>query len=182
MIKKILIALVAVVVLLIAVIGVAVMMAPTDFKVERETVINKPRPEVYQYVKFVKKQNDWGPWFKKEPSMKQDFRGTDGEVGFVTHWSGNTEQVGEGEQEIKRLVPDQRVETELRFIRPFESKADAYIDLQDAAPGQTKVKWGFSGQMPRPMNLFLLVMDLDKEVGKDYAEGLASLKAILEAQ
>lgn len=182
MIKKILLAVVAIAVVLVAAIIVAVMVTPTDFKAEREIVINKPRADVYDYVKYVKKQNDWGPWYKKEPTMKQEFRGNDGEVGFVSHWTGTTDSVGEGEQEIKRLVPNERVETELRFIKPFESKADAYIHLEDAGPSQTKVKWGFTGSMPRPMNLFLLVMDIDKEVGKDYAEGLSSLKAILESQ
>ena len=49
-----------------------------------------------------------------------------------------------------------------------------------AGDNQTKMKWGFTGSMPRPLNLMLIVMDMDKEVGKDFSEGLASLKTILE--
>lgn len=34
--------------------------------------------------------------------------------------------------------------------------------------------------MPRPLNIMCLVIDMDKEVGKDFEEGLTSLKTILE--
>ncbi len=180
--KKILIGLLAVVLLVVAAVIAAAFLAPTDFGVERETTINKPREEVYEYSRMLKNQNDWGPWFKKEPTMKQEFRGTDGEVGFVSHWSGTKDEVGEGEQEIKRLVPNERIETELRFMRPFESKADSYMTFETLEAGQTKVKWGFTGSMPRPMNLMMLAMDMDAAIGNDFSDGLGSLKAILESR
>lgn len=182
MIKKILIALIVLVVLLVGVVVVAAFMAPTDFRVERETTISKPASEIYSYAKHLKNQNDWGPWHKKEPSMHQEFRGTDGEVGFVSYWKGTKEEVGEGEQEIKKLVEGKEIGTELRFMQPFETRADAYLILEPAGESQTKVRWGFTGSMPRPMNMMMLVMDMDKEVGKDFAEGLASLKSIMEAK
>jgi len=180
MIKKILIALVAIIVLLIAAIAVTSFVAKTDCKVEREITINRPKADVYNYVKILKNQNEWGPWFKKEPTMKQEFRGTDGTVGFVTHWTGQSEEVGEGEQEIKRLVENERMDTELRFIKPFESKADSFLILESVGEAQTKVKWGFTTTFPRPMNIMLVVMDMDALIGKDFGEGLANLKGILE--
>lgn len=181
MIKKLLIALVAIVVLLVAVVAIASFATPTDFRVEREITINKPRADVFNYVKFLKNQNEWGPWYKKDPAMKQEFRGTDGTAGFVYHWSGN-EDVGEGEQEIKKIVEGDRIDTELRFKKPFESKADAFLILEPAGDAQTKAKWGFAGSMPRPFNIFMLVMDMDKEVGKDFGDGLANLKTIMETR
>jgi hypothetical protein len=52
--------------------------------------------------------------------------------------------------------------------------------LEPTGENQTKVKWGFTGSMPRPMNMIMLVVDMDKEVGKDFDEGLANLKSIVE--
>jgi len=182
MIKKIIVALVAIVVLLIAAGAIASFAAPTNCKVEREITINKPRAEIYTYVKFLKNQNDWGPWYKKEPTMKQEFRGTDGTVGFVSHWIGQSEEIGEGEQEIKKLVENERMDTELRFIKPFESKADAFLTLEAVSETETKVKWGFDTEFPRPMNLILLVLDMNELIGKDFGDGLANLKAIVEKQ
>ncbi len=182
MIRKLILAVLAIVVLAAVGILAATLIAPTEFRVEREMIIAKPAPEIYSYARMLKNQNDWGPWYKKEPTMRQEFRGTDGEVGFVSYWKGTSEQVGEGEQEIKALTPNSRIDTELRFIQPFESKADAYLVLEPVNEGQTNVKWGFTGSMPRPMNAMLLFIDMDKEVGKDFAEGLAGLKARMEAR
>ena len=76
MLKKILIGVGVLVVLLIAVVALAGALAPTEFAVEREIVINKPRAEVFEYAKNVRNQNEWGPWFKRDPAMKQEFTGT----------------------------------------------------------------------------------------------------------
>ena len=180
MVKNILVVIAAVVLLVIAAAIIAVFSTPTNFAVEREVTIDRPKAEVFAYLKQLRNQNNWGPWFKKEPNMHQEHRGTDGEVGFVSYWKGSTDEVGEGEQEIMRIVDGERVDTQLRFMRPFESKADAYLITEDPVEGQTRVKWGFTGDMPRPMNLMLLVMDMDAAVGKDFEEGLTSLKSILE--
>lgn len=182
MIKKILVALVAIIVLLILAVAVASLAAPTDFRVEREVTINKPKADIYNYAKMLKNQNEWGPWYKKDPQMKQEHRGTDGQVGFVSYWKGTTGETGEGEQEIKKLVEGERVDTELRFKEPFESKADAYMTFEQAGAEQTKVKWGFSSSVPRPMNVFLLMMDMDAAAGKDFEEGLLGLKKVMEAK
>jgi len=112
--------------------------------------------------------------------MKQGFHGTDGTVGFVSAWNSTSDEVGEGEQEIKNITDGERVDTELRFKRPFETKSDAYIITEAAGDNQTKVRWGFSGAMPRPMNLMLLFVDFDKETGKDFDAGLSQLKTNLE--
>ncbi len=160
--------------------AILVFVTPTDFKVEREITINRAKADVFSYVKLIKNQNDWGPWVKKDLAIKQEYKGTDGEVGFISGWDSQNEDVGAGEQEIKRISEGSRVETELRFKKPFESTSQAYLVTEEIGAGQTKVRWGFTGSMPKPMNLMLLVMDMDKEVGKDFDEGLNNLKKILE--
>jgi hypothetical protein len=132
------------------------------------------------YAKMLKNQNDWGPWVKQDPNIKMTYKGTDGESGFISSWESSMENVGVGEQEIKKLDDGKRIDTELRFKKPFESSSNAYMTFEDAGAAQTKVKWGFSGEMPRPMNVMLLFMNMDKEVGKDFDAGLANLKSILE--
>lgn len=180
MIKKILIALVVLIVLAIAAIAVLSFVAPTEIKVQREVTINKPKSEVFAYAKMLKNQNDWGPWFKKEPTMKQEFRGTDGTPGFVVWWKGEGAETGEGEQEIKKIVDGERLETELRFKQPFESTAQAFLTTEAVGETQTKVKWGFNSAMPRPLNIMCLVVDMDAALGKDFQDGLDSMKQILE--
>jgi hypothetical protein len=99
----------------------------------------------------------------------------------VSAWKGN-DKVGEGEQEITKFTDDKRIDTELRFKTPFESTAQAFLILDDEGGNQTKVTWGFDTAMPRPFNLMSLFMDMDGEVGKDFDEGLANLKRIMESK
>ncbi len=180
MIKKILGILGGLILLAIIAIAVLVFVTPTDYKVEREVTINKPKADVMNYAKIIKNQNDqWGPWTKKDPNIKINYKGNDGEVGFVSSWESTHPEVGIGEQEIKKISNNQ-IDTELRFKVPFEATNQAYMILDEVTPTQTKVKWGFTGSFSRPMNLMLVVMDMDKEVGKDFNEGLTNLKTVLE--
>lgn len=180
MLNKILFSLAGLGALIVAVVGIAAFAMPTVCKVEREITINRPKAAVFDYVKYLKHQNTWGPWYKKDPAMKQDFRGNDGYVGFVSAWKSENGEIGSGEQEIKRVVDGERLDTELRFLEPFESKADAHLITEATGPDSTKVKWGFTTEMPRPMNVMMLFVDLDAAVGKDFQEGLDNLKRIME--
>ena len=148
LLKKILLAVLGLAILLIAFVAIAAFVTKSDYSVERQVTINRPKAEVFPYIKLLKNQNEWGPWAKKDPAIKQEYRGTDGTVGFVSSWDGNDE-VGAGEQEIRKIVEGERVDTQLRFKRPFETSSDAYMITEDAGEGQTRVRWGFSGSMPK---------------------------------
>ena len=114
MAKKILIGLAAVVGVFALVIGVLAAIAPTELHVEREVVIEKPVAVVFSDLLLVKNHDTWSPWFEKDPNLAKEYKGEDGTVGFVSSWSGNDE-VGVGEQEIKKIAENQRIDYELRF-------------------------------------------------------------------
>ncbi|WP_190809059.1 SRPBCC family protein [Flagellimonas sp. S3867] len=155
------------------------MIAPKSYDVSRSIEIAKPKNEVFENLRFLKNQDAWSPWNKKDPNMEKKFTGTDGEVGATSYWLGNKE-VGEGEQELTKIVDGERVESELRFLKPWKSTSDAYLITEDVGSGNTKVTWGFSGKNKFPTSIFMLFMNMDKAVGGDFEEGLASLKAVLE--
>ncbi|KAB5492188.1 MULTISPECIES: SRPBCC family protein [Flagellimonas] len=153
--------------------------APKTYNVSRSIEINRPKDEVFAHLKSLKKQNEWSPWARRDPNMEQKFTGTDGEVGAINYWNGN-KQVGEGEQEITKIVEGERVESELRFLKPFKSTSDAYLVTESLDGSRTKVTWGFSGHNKFPMTIMMLFMSMDKAVGKDFEEGLRNLKTTLE--
>ena len=155
------------------------LLGPSSYDVSRTIEINRTSAEVYEYLKYLKNQDEWSPWQQKDPNMEKGFRGTDGTVGALSSWEGNKE-VGSGEQEITRLVDGKRVESELRFFKPWKSQSDAYMEVAAEKDGQTEVRWGFSGKTKFPMRLMLLFMNMDKMVGKDFEAGLANLKTRLE--
>ncbi|HKL89798.1 MAG TPA: SRPBCC family protein [Allomuricauda sp.] len=153
--------------------------APKNYNVSRSIEIAKPKRVVFDYLKSLKRQDEWSPWGKRDPNMEKKFTGTDGEVGAISYWKGNKE-VGEGEQEITKIVEGDSIESELRFLKPFKSTSDAYIITKEVEQDRTKVIWGFSGKNKFPMSIMMLFMSMDKAVGKDFEEGLASLKETLE--
>jgi len=164
---------------IIAIFILAASLMPKDYAVEREIIIDKPKAQVFAYLKPLKNQDNWSVWMAKDPNVKKTFKGTDETVGFTSRWDGN-EEVGSGEQEIKKIIEGERIDTELRFIKPFESINDAYMITEAVGPEQTRVKWGFTGAMPIPMNVFLPFMGMEDSVGKDFSDGLKNLKKILE--
>lgn len=46
----------------------------------RETVIDKPRQEVFNYVKFIRNQDAYNKWVMTDPAMKKDSKGKYGTV------------------------------------------------------------------------------------------------------
>ena len=151
-----------------------------EYSVEREITINKPRRVVFDYLKYLKNQDNFSKWALMDPNMKKEFKGIDGTVGFFSSWDSANKNVGKGEQEIKSITEGQRIDFELRFIKPFAGLAHAYFTTELMTQNETIVIWGFDSKMKYPMNLMLLFMDMDKMIGNDFSTGLAKLKSILE--
>lgn len=164
---------------IIALVLILGLIAPKDFELNRTIEIKRPVSEVYNYLKYIKNQDEWSPWKKKDPDMKQSFEGTDGQPGFVSKWEGN-KHVGMGEQELISLEENKEVISELRFLKPWKSQSDAYLRVSPTSENRTNVTWGFSGRNKFPFNAMMLFMSMEKSVGKDFEEGLASLKEVLE--
>src|SRR5690606_27237115 len=81
---------------------------PKDFHAEGNVTINKPIYEVYDYVKLLKTQENYSEWFKMDPNLQKTYSGTDGTIGASIIWKSN--EVGDGKQVIKNLLPPNRVE------------------------------------------------------------------------
>jgi len=164
---------------LVAVLLLIAAFLPKEYELEKEVVVDATPAQVYPFVQTFEKRGEWYPWYRRDPNMKRSLEGPDGKIGTISRWEGDPETVGSGWQELVRLEEDQRVETELTFTEPFESTAMSYMDLKEE-DGKTLVAWGFESRFPFPMNALIAVMGLEGAVGKDYEEGLAKLKEVVE--
>lgn len=179
--KSVLIGVVVFLVLLVTVPLILALFVDKEFNVEREITIERPLETVFDYIRYVRNHQNFAVWNEMDPDMQINFQGTDGEVGLIYSWHGN-EEVGRGEQETTAVYENERIEYVLRFFEPFESEADAFFTTSAVGENRTRVTWGFSSEMPYPMNLLMLVFDLEENIGKDYDKGLEKLKAILESE
>lgn len=171
-----------VVLALVGIVLITGLFVKKEMHAEREIVINKPKAEVFNYVKHLKNQNEYSKWASMDPAMKTAFKGTDAAVGFVSAWESDNGEVGKGEQEIKGIKEGERIDTEIRFKEPMESTAQAYMTTEAVSDAQTKVKWGFDSKMTYPFNVIRLFMDVDKMIGDDFQTGLNNLKTKMEKQ
>lgn len=167
---------------LIAILLVIALFIKKEYTIERETIISKPKEDVFNYIKFLKNQDNYNKWVMTDPNAKREYKGTDGSVGFVSAWDSDNKQVGKGEQEIKGIKEAERIDLEIRFIKPFEGKAESYIATEPIAGNQTKIKWNFNSGMKYPMNIMLLFVDIPGMLGKDLETSLVNLKSVLEKQ
>lgn len=168
---------------LIAIVALILIMAlfiDGEYSVSKTVIVEQPTEEVFEYLKNLKNQDEYSVWAKKDPDMKKSYDGTDGEVGFISRWDSKDENVGKGEQEIIKIEDGKRIDFKLRFEKPFEAEDDAYILTESLGDNKTKVTWGFKGEMSYPMNLMMLFMDMEAQLGPDLQGGLNNLKKVLE--
>ena len=167
--------------ILIISIGILALTSPRNFVIEKSVVIEKPRFDVYDKIRLLKSHEAWNPWAKADPSIKYDWKGTDGTVGFITHWVGNN-KVGEGEQEIINMIEGERIDYEMRFKSPVESTNTSSLITTENGDTKTKVTWVMKGEMNFPGNIMFKVFKMQNKLEDDFEEGLNILKAIMEKE
>ena len=148
-----------------------------DSLIQCSIIINKPKQEVFNYVKSLMNQEKFSKWVMTDPNMRKNFKGTDGTVGFCYAWDGN-KKAGKGEQEIIALKEGEYVDIEVRFEKPFKAVGKTPFALESVSENQTKVTWGMSMTQKYPLNFMsgILVPALKKDIDTS----LTNLKTILE--
>lgn len=168
--KKILIGILAFIILIL----VVALFAPKEFTGKSEIVINKSQQEVYDYIKFLKNQDNYGTWHQMDPNMEKSYEGVDGTVGFTYKWNSEKWMVGSGKQIITNLN-GQNMESDL-FFADSSDPAKSVISTVAQTPEQTLVKWSVNGKTPYPWNIMNLFFNMDG----DFEKGLQNMKNELE--
>jgi Polyketide cyclase / dehydrase and lipid transport len=174
---NILITILTVIAGIVALLLIIALFTKKGYNTYREIVINVPLQTAFDYLKQIKNQDNFNKWIMVDPDMKKEFKGTDGNVGFIYAWNGNKE-AGEGEQEIKAITEGKNIEMEIRFVRPFAGIAHANMTTESLSGNQTKVSWTTASEMKYPLNIMLPL--IVKMLEKDMGTSLTTLKKILE--
>ena len=151
-----------------------------DYDIRRNIVISKPVAYVFDYIKYLKNQDNFSKWATMDPEMNKTYEGTDGTVGFKSAWDSNKKNVGKGEQQIISITENENIGYKIHFIKPFDGLADAHLTTASVDADSTNVTWGIKSKMKYPMNIMLLFMNMEKMIGNDLEIGLNNLKSVLE--
>jgi len=157
------------------------MLMGKHMRIEKSIAINRPLQQVFDYVKYVRNHDNFSVWATMDPDMKKEYRGIDGQRGFVFAWdSSKKRNVGAGEQEIKNITEGKSIEHELRFIRPMQNVAQAKFVFEPASANSTKVQWILDCPIKFPSNAMKPM--IQGMLGKQLETGLQNLKNVLEKQ
>lgn len=163
---------------IIALLLIIALFMKKEHYVNREIIINAPRQKVFDFLKLLKNQDQFNKWATADKkNRKEEFKGTDGTVGFIYSWSGD-KSAGQGEKEIMNIVEGKRIETEIRFIKPMRVSSSVVFETESLSADQTKVNLINTGTLKYPMNIFVPMAE--KKFPKDMDDSLSTLKNILE--
>ncbi|MDT0689869.1 SRPBCC family protein [Salegentibacter sp. F188] len=153
--------------------------AKKEYDLSRTIVINRPKEEVYGFVRQLRKQPLWMPWFQRDPDAILKYKGTDGKPEASFYWKGNR-KVGEGIQRIVKVRQGKVLETKILFIKPFKLNALTYIGVKEIEHEKTKMVWGVKGHIPFPLTIISLFYGVERLLAKNIERGLKNLKKMLE--
>src|SRR6476659_8276452 len=156
-----------------------VALQPSGFALERSTTMDAPPSRAFEHVNDLALWDAWSPWSKLDPNAKTTLSQPSVGKGATFAWVGNA-AIGEGSLTIVESRPDERVEVEQVFVKPFAGKANFTFAFEPAESG-TRLSWKMEGQNDFMGKAMCLFMDMDSMLGKDFEQGLANLKAIAES-
>ena len=177
---KIVLLVLSVLAVIVATLLIAAIFLKKDYLVVREIIINRPRQEVFDYIKYLKNQKEWSIWGSTDPNMKTTYSGIDGTVGFIYGWESDNKRVGRGKQELKKIVDGEYVEyTEWDLRYAGNPHTQGYWVIEAVSDNVTRIKWGYAGRVNYPLNLMIVFFEKLMGDGSLYPS-LASLKTKME--
>lgn len=165
-----------VLVAVVAVVGLLAARQPDAFRVERSLVIAAPPARLQPMVADLHRFNEWNPYRRKEPTLKEDYGPVPDGPGASYGWDGA--QVGAGRMTVESVAPD-RVTMRLDFFRPFEATNAAEFTFRPEGSG-TRVTWAMTGRSNFVSKVMQACMDFDGMIGRDFDDGLRNLRALVE--
>ena len=85
----ILITILLVIAAIIALLLIVALFTKKDYNISSEITIHAPPQKVFDYLKQLKNWDNFNERAVADPSKKNEFKGTDGTVGFIYAWNGN---------------------------------------------------------------------------------------------
>ena len=175
MLKKILLGLVAVIALFLAYAATR----PADFRVERSATLAASPAALFAQVNDHHKFNEWNPFLKVDPNVKNTYSGPTSGVGATCSWDGNRD-IGAGSATIVESKPGELVRMRMDWKRPMEGTSTVDFTVRPVGD-KTVVTWAMYGKNNFVGKVVSIFMDCDKMCGPPFEQGLADLGKVAAA-
>lgn len=148
----------------------------SKFAVMRSVHIAAAPDKIYALVAEPRNWNQWAPWNRRDPAMQISYSGPPSGQG--AQWTWKSASQGDGRMMFTAVVPGEYVAYEL-YLPDFgtTSGGDFFIKPDGKF---TRVTWSMSGDMGSNPIYHWFALLSDRMLGKDFDEGLNSLKELAE--
>lgn len=167
--------------ILLGVYLVLCILGPKRFDVSRSVVIRGGSQGVFDEISDFSRWSAWSPWSMRDSAMENAYTGNPGETGHRQEWTSQTQ--GSGSQTIVEIRPGAFLRTELKFNGWDGASYSNFILEPNAAGDSTRVTWTMEGSdIPFFLRAPVWLMGGQKMIEKDYEEGLANLRKVVESK
>ncbi len=167
---------------ILAIFVIVAALRPEDYLIKRDISISANPEIIFPFLVNAKSADSWMPWKEHDPQVKNTYSGPEEGVGSTSHWE-SPGQMGTGKAEVVEAILNKSVKTKITYTKPMVMNQDSEFILNPEGDS-TKMTWTVTGKQPFFARLMctLMFMNMDKYVGGMFEQGLAKLKAIVEAQ
>lgn len=154
--------------------------APKQYELVHATKIAAPKVDVYPFLNTLQMMHQWSGIVPQSEEVVFTYGGTAGTVGSEVHWKQMTKS-NEGRETIAKVIPLERIETTIRYIRPWESLNHSVFYISGEADTSV-VQWHYHGHSPFPFNIRHLFVDMEARLGPGQQAALNRLKQLAEIE
>lgn len=154
-------------------------LAKKEFNFSRTTVINRPRPTVFAFIRQLKKQVFWFSWFKSTPNITLKYKGEEGNLGSTLYWNGKN--IGEGLEKIIKIDEGKVLEFQLLSMKKGIPRTNLYMAVKEIGEGKTKIIMGLRGNYTFPESVLNFLPGRQRIYYQYLEESLQNLKVHLES-
>jgi len=166
-------------ILLIAFLALSLTSSP-EGSLESSIIIEAPPAAVYEECVNIKKMDAWSPWYNLDPASFS-YEGPEEGVGAKSNWDSEHQELGQGSVTIVEAEENRLIRTKMAF-GDFAGDFGSWVKLEPVDEG-TKVIWGYDySNLDLVGRFFMSIMDINEEMMPKFDEGLADLKATVEAK
>lgn len=150
---------------------------PQPYSLQVSEDINAPIDSVFDLLNDLSRLNEWSPFVAMDSSIVSVVSDPASGVGSRYSWKGK--RIGSGSMTMSVCTKPYKIAFDMEFNGKDKALSEYLLTETD---GITTITWFLGGERGVGGRLMNMLFKFDKMMAKNFADGLASLKALVEAQ
>ncbi len=151
-------------------------LAPLDYVVTKEIIVNQPKDVVFNYIRLVFNQSEFSHFQLTNKPTHIEFYGDDGYRDYKYRWDSIDWRIGSGLQKIKKVHLGEGIDTTLELFRPNPVKLKLKLYTEYVSETQTKIVWKLFGEFRYPDNYITWIYSMDWRYGFKMKKSLKKIR------